>query len=103
MQSNSVADLGFPRRRGNGCQLLDMGQKPIIWQDFSRKLQEMKDIGLIGGGGVGAHVPSRPPQTCQHNCRSANFLVLVEPWSMVNCYVTLIITIYKQSLGQGAR
>ena len=39
-----------------GCQLLDLGQKPVIWQDFSRKLHEnKKKLDQVG------HVPSVPP------------------------------------------
>ena len=35
--TSSVTDPGFPRR---GRQLLNLGQKSIIWQDFCRKLHE---------------------------------------------------------------
>ena len=34
---STVADQGFPKR---GRQPLYLGQKPIIWQDFCRKLHE---------------------------------------------------------------
>ena len=38
-----VEDPGFPRR-GRGHQPLSLVKKPIIWQDFCRKLHEMKEI-----------------------------------------------------------
>ena len=39
IKKRSVADPGFPIR-GGGRQALSLGQKPIIWQDFCRKLRE---------------------------------------------------------------
>ena len=32
---SAMADPGFPRRGGGGCQSLRLWQKPIIWQYFA--------------------------------------------------------------------
>ena len=34
---------------GRGCQPLDLGQKPIIWQDFAKNCMKMKEFGLREG------------------------------------------------------
>ena len=46
----TVTDPGFLRW---GHQPLSLGQKPVIWQDFWRKLHmEMKEIGPRGGASL---------------------------------------------------
>ena len=36
----AVADPGFPQMEGEGHQLLSLGHKPNIWQDFCQELHE---------------------------------------------------------------
>ena len=38
--TKSVADPGFPRRGGATIKPLCLARKPVIWQDFCRKLHE---------------------------------------------------------------
>ena len=38
----AVADPGFPQMEGEGHQLLSLGHKPNIWQDFCQELHEIE-------------------------------------------------------------
>ena len=54
---STVADPGFHRRTGGGRQPLRLGRKPIICQDFCRKLHENGRNWTEGGGGRASLVP----------------------------------------------
>ena len=63
-----MADPGFP---DGEHQPLDMGQKPIIWQDISRKLHENERIWTEKGARKSSSTPPPPgsanePLYCMH-------------------------------------
>ena len=44
-----MGDPGFPRSAGGGeCQPLNLGQKPIIWQNFAKTVWEWKEFDWEG-------------------------------------------------------
>ena len=47
-----MTDPGFPGR-GGGAPTPDFGAKPIIWQEFGRKVhKKKKKLDQVGGGGA---------------------------------------------------
>ena len=60
---NSVADPGFPRQGEGGQSLSLLGQKPIIWRDFCRKMDENERNGTGGHASLAPHLD--PPMEFQ--------------------------------------
>ena len=71
----AVVDPGFPRR---GYQLMDLGLKPIIWQDFCWKLHENEWLPLWIRQWMGCPVLNEYIHTC--NCVNYCVKWIVQEW-----------------------